>query len=164
MTPEEQDIYEQGYQEGVMDTEEELIGAFKASTGVSITNETRLGYTVATITLQTTSDSRVYELLMRYAKSRIPKTTESVVSQGSNVSNPLSRALPTTIIAPNDPEMDQFESDMAEIREQFGIKAAQVVNVATVGLGNTMAPIRYELDEVAKMARWQKATASPKNP
>jgi hypothetical protein len=88
--------YEKGYQEGVMDTEEALIEDFRTSTGISITNETRLGYTVATVTLQTTSDSRLYELLMRMTKAKYLKTTESVVSPEDELRNPLSRALKST--------------------------------------------------------------------
>lgn len=102
--------YEKGYQEGVMDTEQELIGAFAASTGVTITTEQRLGYTVATIKLQTTSDSILFDLLMRYAKTKLPQTakmyapeppaailtTESVVSPEDELRNPLSRALQST--------------------------------------------------------------------
>ena len=87
------DNYEKGYQDGVMDAEEELLKAFKTSTSVSVTREDSLGYSVATMTIRTTGDSTLYDLIMRYAQSKTIKLTESVVPKEPDVRYSLSAAL-----------------------------------------------------------------------
>ena len=87
------DNYEKGYQDGVMDAEEELLKAFKTSTSVSVTREDSLGYSVATMTIRTTGDSALYDLIMRYAQSKTTKPTESVVPKEPDVRYSLSAAL-----------------------------------------------------------------------
>ena len=78
------DVYQQGYQDGQMDYEEEFLGELRGSSSLSVSLENRLGWETATITLVTTKDTKLYTMLLNMTS----KTTESVVVQEPDVLKP----------------------------------------------------------------------------
>lgn len=78
------DQYEQGYQDGQADLEQNLQDAFKQARNVSTNVEMAVGHQVATITIYTGTDSLLWPLITRLIGW---ETTESVDGLGDQMLN-----------------------------------------------------------------------------
>lgn len=95
------DDYEQGYQDGQADIEEEIVNAFLGVYSVDLRLDTVLGHETATLTIHTTRDSALYGFLQRHIRRL---ATESVVGSGDQMLDSQLSDQKTTETAPKTPK------------------------------------------------------------